>query len=94
MKRVEPVCPDHVHSAGQVALRVTISRDGHVKQIALLKGHPMLVKAAIYAVSQWIYEPYTLQGRPVEVETTVSVKFQCPQIARVPSPALLDSPLP
>jgi len=36
----------------------------------------MLTQAALDAVKQWKYRPYILQGRPVEVETQVTVIFQ------------------
>jgi protein TonB len=35
----------------------------------------MLVKAAVDAVSQWLYRPYHLNDQPVEVETQVTVNF-------------------
>jgi len=35
----------------------------------------MLVEAAINALRQWQYKPFTLSGEPVEVETTVIVNF-------------------
>jgi periplasmic protein TonB len=35
----------------------------------------MLVSSALDAVKQWKYKPYILNGEPVEVETTITVKF-------------------
>lgn len=81
IKRVQPTCPVDISAASEVVLRVIVGRNGRVKSINLVSGHPMLVSAAIRAVSQWIYEPYTLQGRSVEVETTVSIAFHCPSVA-------------
>ena len=34
-----------------------------------------LTEAAVEAVKQWKYEPSTLDGRPVEVLITVTVRF-------------------
>lgn len=41
----------------------------------MLSGHPLLIPAAIDAVKQWKYKPYLLNQKPVEVETTVLIKF-------------------
>jgi len=56
-------------------LAAIISTDGTIKNLTLVSGHPMLVPAAIAAVSQWRYRPYLLNGEPVEVESTINVSF-------------------
>jgi protein TonB len=76
--KIEPVYPPIALKArvqGTVLLRAIIAADGHVENIQLIQGHPMLVEAAINAVRQWHYAPYRLSGEPVEVDTTVSVNF-------------------
>jgi periplasmic protein TonB len=76
--RVQPLYPPLARQAriqGQVILRAVISRDGVIGNLQLLSGHPMLVQAAIDAVKQWRYRPYSLNGEPVEVETQVTVNF-------------------
>jgi periplasmic protein TonB len=40
-----------------------------------LKGHPMLVKAATDAVSQWVYNPTILNGQAVEAQTEIKLNF-------------------
>jgi periplasmic protein TonB len=76
--KVQPEYPPMARSAriqGGVVLRAIISRTGTIEHVKLLRGHPLLVKAAIDAVSQWRYRPYILNGDPVEVETEVTVNF-------------------
>ena len=76
--RVQPVYPMPAKLAriqGPVVLRAVISKDGAIENLAVASGHPMLVKAAIDAVSQWRYRPYMLNGDPYEVETHVTVNF-------------------
>jgi protein TonB len=76
--RVQPVYPmtaKLAHIQGSVVLRAVISKDGAIENLAVVSGHPMLVKAAIDAVSQWRYRPYMLNGDPYEVETQVTVNF-------------------
>ncbi len=60
---------------GTVRLGAVIAKDGHIENLQLIEGHPLLVEAAMNAVRQWHYRPYTLSGEPVEVETTVIVNF-------------------
>ena len=37
---------------------------------------PELINAAIDAVKQWRYEPTLLNGKPVEVITSITVEFR------------------
>jgi protein TonB len=60
---------------GAVVLAAIISKAGTIEDLRVLSGHPMLVAAAIKAVSQWRYRPYILNGEPVEVETQITVNF-------------------
>jgi periplasmic protein TonB len=76
--RVQPVYPTAAklaHIQGSVVLRAVISKDGAIENLAVVSGQPMLVKAAMDAVSQWRYRPYMLNGDPFEVETQVTVNF-------------------
>jgi protein TonB len=77
--RVDPVYPilaRQAHVQGEVVLRATISKDGHIESVQLVSGHPMLAAAAVNAVSQWRFRPYVLNGSPVEVEAQVIVNFR------------------
>jgi len=79
IQRIEPKYPPlalAAHIWGQVVLKAIISKQGEIKELQLVSGHPMLVPAAIEAVTQWRYRPYLLNGEPVEVESTVTVTFQ------------------
>jgi protein TonB len=76
--RVQPDYPPLARSAriqGSVLLQAVISRQGTIENLRVLSGHPMLVRAAIDAVSQWRYRPYILNNEPVEVETQITVNF-------------------
>ena len=78
VQAVKPTYPTLARSArvqGTVVLQVVIAKDGTIKSINAISGHPMLVPAAIDAVKQWRYKPYYLNGKPVEMETTVNVNF-------------------
>jgi protein TonB len=78
IRRVQPEYPPLARSAriqGQVVLAAIISKEGTIENLRVLEGHPMLVRAAIDAVSQWRYRPYILNNEPVEVETRITVNF-------------------
>ncbi|MDE3201931.1 MAG: TonB family protein [Acidobacteriota bacterium] len=60
---------------GTVKLQAVISKTGKIENLRVISGLAMLRQAAIDAVSQWRYQPYILNGQPVEVETTVNVVF-------------------
>lgn len=79
VKKVAPIYPPLARQAriqGTVILRVLINKSGDVYDVQLVSGHPMLAPAAIEAVKQWQYQPYLLNGEPVEVETNVQVIFK------------------
>lgn len=78
IRKVQPAYPALARSArvqGTVVLQAVITRQGGIEHLRLLSGHPMLVPAAIEAVSQWRYRPYILNNEPVEVETQITVNF-------------------
>jgi protein TonB len=82
IQKIEPKYPPLAQGAriaGQVLLRAIIGKDGDIKELELLSGHPMLAPAAIAAVKQWRYRPFLLNGEPIEVETTVTITFQIAQ---------------
>jgi TonB family protein len=61
---------------GPVVLKVLIGKDGSTKAIQVTKGlRADYDKSAVDAVSQWIWQPYLLNGNPIEVKTSVTVNF-------------------
>lgn len=78
IRKVEPKYPTLAISArvqGPVILAAVISKAGTIDNLRLVSGHPMLVGAAIDAVSQWRYRPFILNGDVIEVETQITVNF-------------------
>jgi TonB family protein len=77
--RVQPAYPDEARKTraqGAVMLHVVLSVDGVVKEMTPISGDPALARAAADAVRRWQYQPTLLNGKPVEVDTTVSVEFR------------------
>jgi len=60
---------------GTVTLQVLIGRDGTVQDAKFLQGSLAFARAAIDNVKQWKFKPYTMNGRPVSVETNLTLKF-------------------
>jgi len=78
IRRVQPVYPPLARTArvqGSVVLYALISKAGTMENLHALSGPPLLVPAAIDAVSQWRYRPYILNSEPIEVETQITVNF-------------------
>jgi TonB family protein len=61
--------------SGTVELTVIIREDGHMQEVHVVSGHPLLRQAALDAVKNWVYQPTTLNNQPVKVATTVDVIF-------------------
>jgi len=71
-----PLAAAIAHIEGIVIFEAIITRAGSVDQVKTLRAdHPLLEKAARDAVLQWKYKPAMLQGQPVKVYFTVTVKF-------------------
>jgi len=72
---VYPPLAKQARISGVVHLQVVIAKDGTVKDIALISGHPLLVPPSFEAVKNWRYQPTLLNGDPVEVLTQVDVNY-------------------
>jgi len=79
ISRVDPEYPLELREAGvegTVVLEATVGVDGAVGEVDALTGPTGLRRAAVDAVSQWVYRPTLLNGRPVAVLLTVTVRFE------------------
>ena len=66
LKNVNPAYPDIAKQArvqGVVILECTISPQGKVTDVKVLRGIPLLDAAAIEAVKQWVYTPDAAERR-------------------------------
>ena len=82
LNRLEPPCPSLAFSMGidgSLVLEAAIGRDGSIQALRTIGGEPRLYRhvaaSVVDAVKQWKYEPTFRQGKPVEVLTTITVKF-------------------
>jgi len=75
---VEPVYPPAARAArmeGTVIVDAVIDEAGVVTDVTVLRSVPLLDRAALEAVRQWRYTPTQLNGEPIPVRMTVSVRF-------------------
>lgn len=61
---------------GTVVLQVLIGRDGTVQDAKFLQGSLAFARAAIDGVKQWKFKPYMMNGRPVSVQTKLTMGFK------------------
>ena len=73
-----PVYPEiakRAHIEGDVVIECTIDPSGRVVNATVTKSVPLLDQAALDAVAQWRYRPTLVDGVPVPVLMTVTVRF-------------------
>jgi len=78
LTHVDPIYPQIAQAArieGTVILETVIGVDGRVTSVHVLRSIPLLDQAAIDAVKRWSFTPTLLNGTPVPVAMTVTVRF-------------------
>ena len=50
--------------------------DGTVQDAKFLQGSLAFARTAIDGVKQWKFKPYIMNGRPVSVQTTMTMGFK------------------
>ncbi|GGA62534.1 hypothetical protein GCM10011507_12590 [Edaphobacter acidisoli] len=76
---IQPVYPVIAKAAGiqgTVVVDAIISRTGTIESLRAVSGPEMLRGAAVEAIRSAKYRPYTLNGQPTDVQTTITVNFR------------------
>jgi periplasmic protein TonB len=79
--KVDPDYPAQAlpqHLEGPVVLQAWVAQDGSVRDLKLMKGYFILGRAAIDAVKQWRFKPYTQNGKTSDFQTYITVNFKYP----------------
>jgi TonB family protein len=80
-RRIHYVAPAYPEIARQgrigalVILDCVLDPRGRIASLQVLRGHPLFDGAAVDAVRQWRYEATRLNGVPIAVQLTVTVRF-------------------
>ena len=82
VQKVDPVYPPEglaqkLH--GLVVLQAVIGRDGGVNDLKIVRGNFVLSRAAIAAVKQWKFQPYSVNGHAASTQTVITINFSSPQ---------------
>jgi periplasmic protein TonB len=75
---VPPIYPELARQTrvqGAVTLEAILDATGKVESVRVLESVPLLDDAAVRAVRQWRYTPTELNGVPVPVLMTVTIRF-------------------
>jgi protein TonB len=78
---VNPVYPPEAFAQrlhGPVVLQAVIGRDGNVEDLKLVRGYFVLGRAAIAAVKQWRFQPYSSNGHASSTQTVITINFSYP----------------
>ena len=75
---VDPIYPAiaiALRKEGVVILDAFLSEDGTLREVRVLRADPLFEEAALTAVLQWRFSPTVLNGEPVPVVMTVTIRF-------------------
>jgi periplasmic protein TonB len=70
-----PVLARQARLSGVVVIEAVIDEHGDVKGMRAISGHPLLIPAALSAVSKRKYEPTILDGEPTPIDLRVEISF-------------------
>ena len=82
LRKVQPTYPKQALASriqGSVTLMGTVGERGRLQGLKIVIGDPLLARAALEAVQQWVYQPYMLNGKPITKATEITVNFKLPQ---------------
>jgi protein TonB len=64
--------------SGRVVLQAVITKEGTVGDLKVINGDSLLARAAMDAVAEWRYQPYVLNGQPIQRTTEITIVFKLP----------------
>lgn len=78
-RSMTPVYPEVAMRAGlegDVFVAFTVGADGSVRDVRVVRGPDIFRKAAVEAVSKFVFEPAVQNDRPVAVKMTMPIRFR------------------
>ena len=79
--KVDPIYPGpaaRAHQGATVVYRAVINQEGRVVTMKLVSGPSEFTDFTVRALNQYRYKPYLQDGKPVAVNTTITVNFTPP----------------
>jgi hypothetical protein len=74
VRRVDPEATGV--SSAAIPVRLVVAKDGSVKHVHVIRATAAQRRTIEEALRQWKLKPYVRQGRAVEVETGVTIRFE------------------
>ena len=74
----QPAIDNPASSTGQpatVILQILVGRDGTVQDAKFMQGSLAFARVAIDGVKRWKFKPYIMNGRPVSIQTPMTITF-------------------
>ena len=63
-----PTLAQSQHATGEIKLRVTVDRTGHVVAARVTSGPALLQQMVLDSIKQWTFRPFLVMGEPVAVD--------------------------
>jgi len=85
LKKISGPIPEYTEQAmehevqGVMIVKCVVTTDGTVYGCRVLKSLPFMDRQVISALERSRYEPYLVNGRPVEIDMTFRIRLQLPQ---------------
>ena len=70
-----PTLAKRAHISGVVVIEAIIDEHGNVTGMRAISGQPLLIPAALSAVSKRKYQPTILDGEPTPIDLRVEITF-------------------
>jgi periplasmic protein TonB len=62
--------------SGMVVVKVTVGKDGKVRNPVFVSGPLIFRDSAFNAVKQWVFQPAQLNGQSIDQETEIRMNFR------------------
>jgi TonB family protein len=80
-RRVDPIYPPQALRArieGRVVVQALVTEDGNVRDVKVIDGNLLFSQAAKDAVARWHFQPFRLNGQPIQITTEITLTFKLP----------------
>jgi protein TonB len=70
-----PMVARQLKVIGKVSLEAVITEDGHVSDVRIVSGNPILTKPAAEALRRWRFKPFESGGKPSGAVAAITFEF-------------------
>ena len=72
---IRVVLPHEIRVGGDAVLELVVEKNGSVRSVRGVSGDQRLLRAAKPVLMKWVFDPYFLNGEPVEFFTDITIKL-------------------